>query len=796
MEAGIDTLTKILIRLGAFIVAVQASSFVKAGGGGTNLREWIGISLTVAMLASAIGSIVGSIGTLTKLAQGESAKGFKAAIDTIQGIFIGIGAIMAIVGHFKPAASGTLFALSVSISLLCLCVAALTPLAKNKPWVLMEAVGAVGGLMIALGVTLMLVGKASGKIGWNDIAQLTVIIIALGLLVNQIRRLAKTGGNSDSIIAAGIAISAAMISIAGAMNLLNGVKIGWSVVAGLAALAAVIWAVSKAIEAFKGSANDMSTASNTVKTSVDKTVDEAGTALEEGMSSRLKMIDLSGIVGPIMEKIGEKIKNFDIGKWIRSAITKVKEDAKNWAQDFLDIGSNIISGLSAALSNPANIDRIKEDMKALGKALLDAFKSFLGIHSPSTVMKEQGGYIIDGLVQGLMQYPEKLAKWVTGIGSFIMNGVSSFFGGALEKGKTLVEGIGQGIQNGKDFVVKKASEIGSTAIKGVGKVRDWAKQATASANAYGHKLANSKNPIKRAAGSMIVGATNTIKGVSKTFGTFASSASKKFSAEIKAGSSPAKAAGKALVAGAKAAFNNIKTSFRTFGENAAQGFKNGINSLISSVAEKAREMVRKAKNAAKSEQNSNSPSKDFMEYGGWAAQGYAIGMTNRKNSLLIEDSARKMVGLAKGIAMGADFGSASWSLDSNPAMRSLAYAMAQISDTVDSDIDANPTIRPVIDMSNVNHNASAISALFNDKKLQASLDATGQIQSDLDRKLAIQNGASSMKSIDKLANKLETMNELMNSRSMTNYITVDGSEDPMLFADMLVREMRLKARSV
>lgn len=793
---GMDVIEKILWRFGIFLTAMNAGSLFKIVGGGTSLRQWIGISLTIALITNAISSIVGDISTLAKLASGEAAKGFDDAVDTIQGIFIGLILIMGVIGHFKPTGGGTLFMLSVSIGLLVACVVALTPLAEQKPHALAGAVGAVGGLMIALGAALWLAHLASGKTSWKDIILLLALVGGMFEVSMAIRRLAKTGGSAGNIIAAGAAIGGAVLAMAGAMYLLGKVpKIPLSVLAGLLILTAAIWGIVFAIRAFKGSANDMSSASTTIKSSVDKTVDDTGTALEEGMNSRLKMIDLSGIVGPIMEKIGEKLGNFDLGSYLRNAFEKVKADAKNWAQDALDIGSNIISGLSEALSNPANIERIKEDMKALGKALLDAFKSFLGINSPSTVMIEQGGYIIDGLVQGLMEYPSKLAEWASGIGQFIIDGVSGLFSSAVEKGKTLVEGIGNGIQNGKDFVVEKATKLGKAAVNGVSKVNEWGKQATASANAFGSKLQKSKNPVKRAAGTMIVGATTAVKGLSKSYKQFASTAASKFSSEIKAGSNPAKAAAKAMVTSAKAAFNNIRSSFLAYGKNAAEGFRSGINNLIASVAEKAREMVRRAKNAAKSEQHSNSPSKDFMEYGGWAAEGYAIGMANRQSSSLIERNAQAMVDSAKNVVSGARFGAGMY-FDSNSAIDSLAYAMAQISDTMNSGVNANPTIRPVVDMSNVNRGVSTISGLFGDEQMRASLNATTQIQSDFNSAMANRNGLSSVRAIDKLTKRIDGMTESMNSRSLNVYNTIDGAADPEAFADGLIRSFRLNARTV
>lgn len=789
---GMNVIEKILWRIGIFITALNANSIMKAGGGGTSLKEWIGISLTIGLISSAIGSIVGNIDTLTKLASGPNSDGYQEAIETIQGIFIGLSVLMGIIGTFKPGGAGVLFSLSVSIGILTLCVMALVPLANAPNHALLEAVGSIGALMIALGIALALAGRAGDEKVGGKIVMLIGMVGAMWILAGALRRLVHTAGDPGSLIAAGAAMGIAAVAIAGAMWILSKMKtIPTPVLIGLGLLTAALWALAFAIKWFKGSGEAVANES----TEINKGIENMGDGANEAVGSMLKKIDVSSILAKIGKIIGEKIQGFDLGKFIREKIEQVKADALNWAQDFIDVGTNIVEGVATAIGNPDNIARIKDVIKALGQGLLDAFKSFFGINSPSTVMAEQGGFILDGLVQGLMDFPGKLADWVTGIGTFIKDGVSGFFTGAVDAGKTLVEKIGTGIQNGKDFVAKKASEVESSALKKIGKFNEWGKKATKAAHTFGTKLQNSKNPVKKAAGAMVNGATTVVSGLSKIYGTSAMAAITKFHSEIRAGSSPAKAAAKAVIASAKAAFNGIKDSFTSFGQNAAQGFRNGINSLISSVAEKAREMVRRAKNAAKAEQDSNSPSRDFMEYGGWAAEGYAIGMTNRQHSSLVEQSARKMVATAKNAVSGARFGGSLY-LDSNSAVGSLAYAMAQISDTLDDNLNSSPTIRPVMDMTNVNHNAAAIAALFGDKSLTADLDATGHIQSDLARTIAKQNEAMSMKSIEKLANKLSSMTDTMNSRSMTNYITVDGSEDPMMFADKLIRGLKLNARAM
>ena len=153
-----------------------------------------------------------------------------------------------------------------------------------------------------------------------------------------------------------------------------------------------------------------------------------------------------------------------------------------------------------------------------------------------------------------------------------------------------------------------------------------------------------------------------------------------------------------------------------------------------------------------------------------------------------------MVDLAKNAASGGSIGSLS--LDSNQAIGSLAYAMSQIADTLDENLETSPTIRPVVDMQNVDQSALAIASLFGDKKLNASINATRHVQNDFDRIMANRLDSASSVSINKLARKLDSITEAMNSRSLNNYITIDGASDPEAFADGLIRSFRLNARTV
>lgn len=67
---------------------------------------------------------------------------------------------------------------------------------------------------------------------------------------------------------------------------------------------------------------------------------------------------------------------------------------------------NIVGGIVKGL-----LDGVVEVGKAaleIGKSILDSIKNFFGIHSPSSVMKTIGGYIVDGMVNGVKVMPAKV----------------------------------------------------------------------------------------------------------------------------------------------------------------------------------------------------------------------------------------------------------------------------------------------------------------------------------------------------------------------------------------------------
>lgn len=129
------------------------------------------------------------------------------------------------------------------------------------------------------------------------------------------------------------------------------------------------------------------------------------------------------------------------------------------------------------------------------------------------------------------------------------------------------------------------------------------------------------------------------------------------------------------------------------GGNLIEGFKKGITSKLSKLWNKVKKGFNDFKNKVAEFFGIHSPSKVFAEFGQYLDEGLIVGLN--KYSGKVSNSAEDV---------GKD------------AIKSMSGAISGISSAVYSDIDNQPTIRPVLDLSNVESGANTISDLLGGKQ--------------------------------------------------------------------------------
>lgn len=153
------------------------------------------------------------------------------------------------------------------------------------------------------------------------------------------------------------------------------------------------------------------------------------------------------------------------------------------------------------------------------------------------------------------------------------------------------------------------------------------------------------------------------------------------------------------------AIRNKYTDFYNAGKYLVEGFAAGITANTYMAEARARAMARAAAQAAEAELDINSPSKVGYRIGGFFGMGFV-------NSLI--DYTDKSYDAGASVAKSAKEG--------------LRNAVSKISDFIENGIDSQPTIRPLLDLSDVTEGVGRLSALLSRNqamKISAGMEREG-----------------------------------------------------------------------
>lgn len=170
-----------------------------------------------------------------------------------------------------------------------------------------------------------------------------------------------------------------------------------------------------------------------------ETVDWQG--IGEKLWTLVKSIDWGGIVSKLFKTIGELIGASVSLLWgfIKEAVFKIRDYFKEKIQD---CGGNIVKGLFKGIGDALKslYTWIKEH---IFKPFIDGFKKVFGIHSPSKVLAELGGFLIDGLLGAIkkgIELVKSVFKAMVSVIKSILTPIADFF-------KNLFSGIFSSIKN-------------------------------------------------------------------------------------------------------------------------------------------------------------------------------------------------------------------------------------------------------------------------------------------------------------------------------------------------------------
>ena len=457
-------------------------------------------------------------------------------------------------------------------------------------------------------------------------------------------------------------------------------------------------------------------------------------------------------------------------------------------------GTDLLNAIASFITGGASFVKMGAQLKPFGEALSDYAQSVKGINaediqasakaakalvSLNDALPKSGGFL--GKLFGnkdLSKLAGQLKSFGTGLNDYsnsVTNVNPDKVANASVAVKSLVEAVNSTDTvkaNGVSTFVQAIETLAETNISGFmsafkgssSKVKNVGSTLT-SALASGVK--SKSNALSKTALSMVESMRSAVASQDKEFQKVGVALISALAIGIQA--QAAQAVNAASSVGASAAYGSGQayTSFYMNGINLGRGLVIGIDAMQNSAYNAGFALGQAAVRGEKAGQRSHSPSKLTIQAGKWLGEGLIIGMGSMESKTY-----------SAGQSMG------------ETAFASIRSALSGINNLIDSDMDVTPTIRPVLDLTNVKTGAGKLNDLFTDPSFTplANLRAIGNISARNS-----QNGNSDevVRAINKLG---KSLNNVGNTYNSVNGVTYDNGSEVSKAVETLVRAVTVGGR--
>lgn len=413
----------------------------------------------------------------------------------------------------------------------------------------------------------------------------------------------------------------------------------------------------------------------------------------------LLITSLLGLIPLFARKIGEGIIAF--AQVIRDGAPAIAEAVKATMLAWVDVIVEVIPAVLDAVV--LLVTKLLETINTLAPDIIDTVLNLvttlltkLAEYLPDMI--QAGMDIVIGILEGIANNIEDITIAAVDIAVNFLNGIASKLSDIIQAGVNLVlkflDGVADAIRNNKESA-----------------------------------RASMKNLIMAMIDAIIYNVTESIKDIKKIGKKLIESG---FIQGLKDKFVDSVQAFKDLIKGGVDAILGWNTDLKNAGKNVIDGFIQGIKDKIGAVGDAASSIGKKTLDSLKSFLGINSPARKLIPEGGNTVKGFAIGLT--KFGSKVKDAA---------INVG------------KIAVDSLSKAVSDISKVVDANLDAQPTIRPVLDLSDIKSGAKNINSMFGNThgiEVSAAYNKTLPISRDMRSQDATEQLSSTNKSISFVQN--------------------------------------------
>jgi len=396
------------------------------------------------------------------------------------------------------------------------------------------------------------------------------------------------------------------------------------------------------------------------------------------------------------------------------------------------------------------VPKIVETLLTIFTALLES----LALHLPDII--DAGMRIVIAFIEGIaLKLPDLIQagfdliiSFINGLADAIRNNAQAIKDAMINLGTAMIDGLCTFL--GINSPSTKFIEIGKHIIEGL-------------IEGIGSLVSNVVNLLKGLA-------TKAVNAIVDKAGKFLS-AGKKIITKLKDGMLAIKdgiaSKAKSIATGAIDAIKEKVEKFKDAGKQMMTGLKDGINAAKDKVFKKVKSIADGAMDSIKKTLGIHSPSTVFRKIGIYTIQGMVNGIT----------------------AMGKMVGRVTENVG-NLAINGMNKSIDKVADLLSTDVDAEPTITPVLDLSEIQNGVGKMNSMFNNQSVGVNANLNAISNMSRNRMNSNNEMLSAIKDLGKSLNNVGTTNNYN-----VNGIKYSGDVDVQSAIETLVRAANVERRA-
>lgn len=429
-----------------------------------------------------------------------------------------------------------------------------------------------------------------------------------------------------------------------------------------------------------------------------------------------------------------------IGKF--KSIDSIGDAIKNYALKISDVNvDDVVRSVDSAVKLKALISGLstlntsgvkKFDVKAIGESMRSYYDSVIGID-------------VVQIASSILS-AEKLASLIERLATLNTSGVEKFKDAISSLGQAQIGDVSKTFSKASSSLLSEGNNMITSLTKG---------------------MSTKAGSAKTAATGIVSGIQSSITSRMSDFASLGAEMMTRLISGINGKTSSVSSTVNSVAATAASAIRNVYGSFYTNGGYLGDGLVSGINSKQTAVYNAGYELGQKAVQGEKDGQKSKSPSKLTIQAGKWLGEGLIIGTK----------------------AMGKKVYSAGYNMGET-VTHSISSAISKAGQLFDDSMDSEPTIRPVLDLSDVKNGATTLNGMFSNPLIAptSNMRAISVMMKENSQNGNIDDVVSA---VNKLRKDLGNVGNTYNS---INGITYDNGSEISEAVGTLIRAARIERR--